>query len=138
VPKSTVKLSNRAPETQVVLRKIKGWGINWGVTIVFALFMVMLFATFQFRYPRTAPIQVKIESPSVVQVIPNTADFEMGAGTLELAGANYQLVPDAVRGEQGYFRTEAALPLQANNAAPLEATFTQEVNILSIIFKGLY
>lgn len=138
MPKSSVQLSNRAPETQLVLKKIHGWGINWGVTIVLGLFIALLFATFQFKFPKTETIQVKIENPLLVKVFPSSPDFQMEKGVLELDGISYNVSPDKDAGRDGYFSTKTAIPLQANSSAQLEAIFTQKVNILSIIFEGIF
>lgn len=138
VPKSKVQLSNRAPETQLVLKKIKGWGINWGVTIVLGLFLVLLFGTFLFKFPRTELIQLKVESPSLVQVTPLASDLMVDEGVLELNGVSYTLYPDEKKGDDGYFTTKTAIALQPNSADQVRAQFTQDVNILSIIFKGLF
>lgn len=138
MPKSPVQLSNRAPETQLVLRKIHGWGINWGVTIVLGLFLVLLVATFQYKFSKTETIQVKIDSPSHVQVLPTGADFRMDEGVLALGGVDYTLLPDEDSGKDGHFTSKTAIAPQGNGSVPVVAQFTQKVNVLSIIFEGLF
>gem|GEM_PF-7092288 len=133
MPKSSVQLSNRAPETQQVLRKIKGWGINWGVTIVLALFLAVLWGSFQLKFPKTEAIQVQIESPSLVKVVTASSGFNAEAGTLELNGANYTLTS-----KEGSTYFQSANPIVVQSTAPVSAQFTHDVNVLAIIFQGLF
>ncbi len=81
---------------------------------------------------------MKIADPSHIQVLPTGADFRMDQGVLELGGVEYDLYPDEASGQDGYFTSKKSIALGANSSAPLVAKFTQKVNVLSIIFEGLF
>lgn len=130
-----VQLDNRAPETQQVLRRIHGWGINWGITIVAVLFVGLLFGAVQVKFDQTEQVPLQVESAWVVEVLSPDMVAETDELSVVIDGEAYVLTKDV--GQPEHFRSDRPLPSDPAFPYPLNGQFDEEVHVLDIIFKGI-
>ena len=52
-------------EIQEIMGRIPGWVIRWGISVVFAVFMILLGVSYFFKYPKVvvAPIELTTSNP---------------------------------------------------------------------------
>ncbi|HHG86322.1 MAG TPA: hypothetical protein ENJ82_16345 [Bacteroidetes bacterium] len=134
-----VELKNRAPETQLVLRRINGWGINWGITFTLLLFAILLYAAIKVEFDQSISVPLEARSSwEVVATSPGTLG-SVDQLSLDIDGESFIFTRQKERENKRIsFRPDHPLPAGVAFPYPLQAERHKSVNILAIIFKGLY
>lgn len=57
----------RSEEVQEILGHVPNWIIRWGITVIFAVIVILLIGSYMFKYPEiiTSPIVVTTENPPI-------------------------------------------------------------------------